>query len=59
MCCCSWLAPFAVCPPLRGNSVRKQVFWKGDPNLSSLAAKPVQVQIELRNADPFALQFLD
>jgi len=32
---------------------------KGDPDLSSLAGKPVQVQVELRNADLFALQFLD
>ena len=54
-------AGFALddCPPLCGNSVRKQVLWKGDPDLASLAGKPVQVQIELRNADLFALQFLD
>ena len=44
---------------LRGNSVRKQVLWKEAPDLASLAGKPVQVKIELRNADLFALQFLD
>jgi hypothetical protein len=38
----------------RSNSARKQVLWQGVPPLASLAGKP-QVQIELRNADLFAL----
>jgi hypothetical protein len=46
------------CPPLRGNSVRRQVVWQDDPDLAAQAGKPVQLQIELRNADLYAFQFI-
>jgi hypothetical protein len=47
------------CPPLRGNSVRQRVVWNGGADLSAQAGAAVQVQIELRNADLYALQFVD
>ena len=47
----------ADCDPVRNDSVRRIVSWKGNSDLSSLAGKPVRIHIELRDAKLYALQF--
>jgi hypothetical protein len=46
------------CLPIRGDSVRQTVAWKGDPDLKQLAGKTVRVKIELLDAKLYALQFV-
>ena len=45
------------CDPIRADSVRHRVSWKGSTDVSRLAGRPVQLQLELRDAKLFALQF--
>jgi hypothetical protein len=47
----------ADCEPLRGNSVRRRVRWRGDPSLDSLAGKPVRLRFLLRGVKLYAFQF--
>jgi hypothetical protein len=47
------------CHPVRGDSVRWNVTWKGNPDLKQLAGKTVRVKIELQDAKLYALQFVN
>ncbi|MEW6356409.1 MAG: hypothetical protein AB1696_08795 [Planctomycetota bacterium] len=48
---------FADCDPIRGNAVAWTAAWKGNEDVSALAGAPVQLAIELVNADLYAFQF--
>ena len=45
------------CEIISADEIDYEVRWKADPDLSALAKKPVRVQLEMRNARLFALQF--
>jgi hypothetical protein len=47
----------ADCEEIGGNFIDQLVYWKGNPDLSSLAGKPVRVHIELTRAKLYAFQF--
>ena len=46
--------------PVNGNSVRKQVRWKGlDSDVSRLAGKPIKLRFLMRECKLYAFQFRD
>lgn len=45
------------CEEIGGNFIDQAVYWKGRPDVSSLAGKPVQIQFKLRRAKLYAFQF--
>lgn len=45
------------CELISADKIDYEVRWKAGPDLSALAGKPVRVQLEMRNAKLFALQF--
>jgi len=45
------------CDIIRGNAVAWTVTWKGKHDVMALAGSPIQLVIELTNADLYALQF--
>lgn len=45
------------CPPLYGDSIDRQVTWKGGSDVSSLAGTPVRLRFALKDADVYSLQF--
>ena len=45
------------CDPIRVDSVRHVVTWKGRSDVTALAGKPVRLQFELTNAKLYAFQF--
>jgi hypothetical protein len=45
------------CDPIRADSTRHEVTWRGGSDLGRFAGKVVRLQFELRNAKLFALQF--
>jgi hypothetical protein len=45
------------CDPIRVDSVRHVVTWKGRSDVTALAGKPVSLQFELANAKLYAFQF--
>jgi hypothetical protein len=47
----------AECDPIRTDSVRHVVSWKGSSDVAALARKTVRVQFELTNAKLYAMQF--
>lgn len=49
----------ADCELISADEIDYEVRWKGNADVSSLAGKPVRVQLEMRNAKLFALQFGD
>ena len=53
------LAGFTLddCDPIRSNKVAQTVSWKGNPDISTLADKRIRLQIRLRSADLYAVQF--
>ena len=40
-----------------GDELEREVRWRGDPDLSSLAGRPVRLRFALEDADLFALRF--
>ena len=46
------------CEPLRGDSTRLLVRWRGRDSLKSVAGQPVRLRFQMRNAKLFALQFV-
>ena len=46
------------CPPLFGDALARTVTWKQGADVSSLAGKTVRLRFLLRDADLFALQFV-
>ena len=47
------------CPSLMGNSVAYTVNWNSDAKLASYTGKPVRLKVELKDADLFAIQFVE
>lgn len=47
------------CPPIFGDELQRRVVWEGNRDLRSLADRPVRLRFVLRDADLFALQFVD
>lgn len=45
------------CQPLIGNEIKRVVAWKGNEDLSTLAATPVRLRIRLKDADLYSLKF--
>ena len=43
--------------PVFGDSIERKVGWKGDPDLSKLAGRPVRLRFVLKETDLFAFQF--
>jgi len=40
-----------------GNEISREVHWKGGPDVSALAGKPVRLRFVMKDADVYALQF--
>jgi len=53
------VAGFALadCRPIVGDAIEYAVRWRGDPELASLAGKPVRLRFVLKEADLFSLRF--
>jgi hypothetical protein len=49
----------ADCDEVFGDTLDRTVTWKGSPDVSLLAVKPVRVRLVLRDADVYAMQFRD
>jgi hypothetical protein len=49
---------FEDCDPLHGNYLERTVTWKGQPELTSLAARPVRLAFQLRAVKLYAFQFM-
>ncbi len=47
------------CIPLSGDSVDEAVRWKSGANVASFAGQPVRLKFAIRNADIYALQFVE
>ncbi len=45
------------CQEIYGDALAREVCWKGDSDLSSLAGKPLRLRFALSDADLFAFQF--
>jgi hypothetical protein len=48
----------ADCGELFGDALERQVVWRGGPDVSKLAGKPVRLRFVLHDADLFALRFV-
>lgn len=48
---------FADCEEIGGNFLDQVVYWKGDPDVSALAGRPVRIHLKLKRAKLFAFQF--
>jgi hypothetical protein len=48
----------ADCGPIQADSIRQEVTWNGEGDVSRLAGEVVRLQFELREAKLFALQFV-
>jgi hypothetical protein len=46
------------CEVIQDDAVDYEVRWKNGPNLKALAGQPVRVQVAMRNAKLYALQFV-
>jgi hypothetical protein len=49
----------ADCPEMYGDSVAEAVAWKGGNDMGKLAGKPVRLRFVLKDADLYAIQFVD
>lgn len=49
---------FEDASPTIGNEISKAVQWKGDPDLDSLAGRPIRICFRMRDADLFAFRFI-
>jgi len=47
----------AECEEIGGNFIDQRVYWKGRPDLSALAGKPVRLRFDLKRAKLYAFQF--
>lgn len=47
----------AACEEIGGNFVNQCVYWKGSPDVSALAGRPVRLRIDLKRAKLYAFQF--
>jgi hypothetical protein len=49
----------ADCQELFGDTLDRAVVWNDNPDVSSLAGKPIRIRVVMREADLFALQFVE
>ena len=47
------------CEEVGGNYIDQVVYWKGKPDVSALAGKPVRLYLKLTRAKLYAFQFTD
>jgi len=47
----------ADCEEITGNFIDQAVYWKGNPDVGSLAGKPIRMHIQLKRAKLYAFQF--
>jgi hypothetical protein len=47
------------CPPIFGDTIERQVSWKGARDVSKLAAKPVRLRFVLKDADLYSIRFIN
>jgi hypothetical protein len=47
----------ADCHDVYGDDLERAVRWKGNPDLSSLAGKPVRLRLEVKDADVYSFRF--
>jgi hypothetical protein len=47
----------ADCDPIRADSVRHVVTWKGDSDVGNLAGQVVRLRFEMQNAKLYAFKF--
>ena len=47
------------CDPIRTDSVRQVVTWKGDPDVGNLAGQVVRLRFEMKNAKLYSFQFVE
>jgi hypothetical protein len=45
------------CPPIFGDAIAREVYWKSGSNLSSLAGKTIRLRFVLKDADLYSFQF--
>lgn len=45
------------CPEIIGNEPARRVAWRSNPDLRSVAGKPVRIEVEMADADLFSLRF--
>ena len=43
--------------PIFGDAIEREVRWKGNPDLSKLAGRPVRIRFVLNEADLYSFQF--
>ena len=48
-----------ACDPVHGSSVNHTVSWQGDPDVSRLAGRVIRMEIHMKGAELYALQFVD
>jgi hypothetical protein len=48
----------ADCEEIGGNFIDQRVYWKGNPDVSSLAGRPVRIHFKLTRAKLYAFQFV-
>src|SRR5262249_45589095 len=48
----------ADCEEIGGNFLDQRVYWKGNPDVSQLAARPVRLHFKLKRAKLYAFQFV-
>ncbi|MCW5558442.1 MAG: hypothetical protein KIT22_11510, partial [Verrucomicrobiae bacterium] len=47
----------ADCEEIAGNFIAQQIYWKGHPDVSALAGRPVRLHFRLKRAKLYAFQF--
>ena len=47
------------CDPFHGDSVNHTVSWQGSPDISKLAGRVIRMEIHMKGAELYALQFVD
>lgn len=50
---------FADCQEIIGNEIDRAVVWKEKSDVSSLAGKPIRLRFQLKDADLYALRFVE
>ena len=49
----------ADCEEIGGNFIDQRVYWKGNPDVASLAGRPIRLYFDLKRAKLYAFQFVD
>ncbi len=49
----------ADCEEVGGNFIDQRVYWRGNPDVASLAGRPVRLYFDLKRAKLYAFQFVD